>query len=180
MIRMHRFVLTAASAAVLVVVSGCFLPFFGGKKEPKIPEPAAQAKGEAERAVVRNPGAAADALRRAEQAVENQSYETAVIEYTRALRADSTNASTYFALARLHQQLSEQYREAGKLDEALREHTRAVSVLAAYVTSQLEPGAAARAAVPSATPQTPATPSAPTTPAPATSDSLAPSSQPPP
>lgn len=156
--RIIRLVIIVVCVTVLATVSGCFLPFFGGDKQTetnaskttKAPDsPAAQQPTQREQSGSRNPTAAAEAVRRAEQAMADQKYETAVIEYNRALRADSTNVEAYLALTRLHRQLSEQYREAGKLDEALRAHMQAVSVLSTYFTNYLEPEAAARASTPS-------------------------------
>lgn len=128
----HRCVMLAFGALILMTIPGCFL--FGGKKETT--ESAIAATAELREGQI----ATEEALFRADMAIEEERYDTAVIEYNRAIRADSSNIDAYFELASLHQQLSTQYRSEGNIEAALQENTRALTVLSSLVKYQVSSG----------------------------------------
>ena len=146
----HRWVVLALGALILMTIPGCFL--LGGKKETT--ESAIAATAELREGQI----ATEEALFRADMAIEEERYDTAVIEYNRAIRADSSNIDAYLELASLHQQLSSQYREEGNIEAALQENTRALTVLSNLVKYQAEAskqGTGASSMMPSDTEEVP-------------------------
>lgn len=122
-------------ALMLTTLPGCFL-FGGGGDNGSI-----ENVGTGDVAATGSPQLSDEAMFLAEMAAEEQDYDTAVAEYNRAIRADSTNVDAYIGLTRLHQQLATQYRDAGNIERALQEQTRALRVLSAYINRQLAPAA---------------------------------------
>ena len=124
------------SMALLAVImmytsSGCFL-FGGGKKE------AAGSTLEGELLGAGKGGeTAASALDQANQALEEGNYEDVVINYNRAIQADSSNLNLYIDLASVHQQLSQIRREGGSIDAALQENQRGLKVLETLVKTRM-------------------------------------------
>ena len=105
---LHRWMLLGTGAMVILTSSGCFL-FGGGGSEDTM--------------------AVEEALFRADMAIEEERLDTAVIEFNRAIRADSSQVGVYFELAQLDRQLSEQYREDRDIEAALQENARGLRVL---------------------------------------------------
>lgn len=62
-------------------------------------------------------------------AIEEERFDAAILEFNRAIRADSSDIGIYFELANLHRELSTQYREDGNLEAAIRENARGLAVL---------------------------------------------------
>ena len=119
---------------VLITIPGCFL--FGGGGD-NTTESAITASED----VQNNAQVSDEAMFLADMALEEGDFDTAIAEYNRAIRADSTNVDAYLALTRLYQDLAFQYREIGDVEEALAEQTRALRVLNAYINQQLVPAA---------------------------------------
>lgn len=122
--------------ALLVVImmygsTGCFL-FGGGKKEGA----GSTLEGELLGAGQGNE-TAASALDQAKQALEDGNYDDVVINYNRAIQADSSNLNLYIDLASVHQQLSQIRREGGSIDAALQENQRGLKVLETLVKNRM-------------------------------------------
>ena len=130
MFLLRRFVMCSVGMVMMTTASGCF---FGGNQETT--ESVIVATREQEQGAIE----VEEALFRADMAIEEERFDTAVIEYNRAIRADSSNVDAYFELALLHQQLSAQYRDEGDIEAALRENTRALRVLSNLVNYQSRP-----------------------------------------
>ncbi|MBT4494433.1 MAG: hypothetical protein HOC70_14420 [Gammaproteobacteria bacterium] len=123
MIYLHRCMLLGIGALVMMSSTGCFL--FGGGSSEDTMESAIAASTELREGQM----AVEEALFRADMAIEEERLDTAVIEFNRAIRADSSQVGIYFELAQLHKQLSEQYREDGNIEAALQENARGLRVL---------------------------------------------------
>lgn len=123
MIYLHRCMLLGIGALVVLSSSGCFL--FGGGSSEDTMESAIAASTQLREGQM----AVEEALFRADMAIEEERLDTAVIEFNRAIRADSSQVGIYFELAQLHKKLSEQYREDGNIEAALQENARGLRVL---------------------------------------------------
>jgi len=142
--------LAALTIIVMYSASGCFL-FGGGKKEsgPSLEgELLGAGKGQQ---------MATSALDQAQQALEEGNFDNVVINYNRAIQADSSNLDLYIDLASVHEQLTQFRREEGNVDAALLENQRGIKVLEALVKNRLKSGASTGAPAPAApTPAAPA------------------------
>lgn len=114
---------------------GCFL-FGGGKKASPEASLESQIKGE-----LAGKEASAVALQQANQSLEEGNYDNVVVNYNRAIQADSTNVNLYIDLASVYQQLSEIRREGKNVDAALQENFRGLKVLETLVNQRLVPAA---------------------------------------
>lgn len=125
------------SMALLAVImmyagSGCFL-FGGGKKEADVSTLEGELLGAG-----KGGETAASALDQANQALEEGNYDDVVINYNRAIQADSSNLDLYIDLASVHQQLSQIRRESGSIDAALQENQRGLKVLETLVKNRMK------------------------------------------
>ena len=119
----NRYILFIMGTLVTMTASGCFL--FGGSKEDESLEDAIAAAAELREGQL----AVEEALFRADMAIEEERLDTAVIEFNRAIRVDSSQVGIYFELAQLHQQIAARYREDGELEAAIQENSRGLRVL---------------------------------------------------
>ena len=119
-----RYILIVTGVLVMVTSSGCFLwPFGGGEdSETEIAIDAAARLREKQME-------AEEALFQADMAIEEERFDAAVLEFNRAIRADSSNVGIYFELAKLHQELATLYREDGDLETAIQHNARGLKVL---------------------------------------------------
>jgi len=115
--------------------SGCFLPFFGGGNDSSTLE------GDLvnSESMIATHNAVTEALEEVDMALEDGRYEAAVINYNRAIQADSTNIDIYIELASLHQQLALEKKDEGDIKGALQENLRALKVLSIMVSTRLKP-----------------------------------------
>jgi len=118
-----RYILFVSGALAMMTASGCFL--FGGGGEDESQEAALDAAEQ----LRENRMVAEDALLEADMAIEEERFDAAILEFNRAIRADSSDIGIYFELANLHRELSTQYREDGNLEAAIRENARGLAVL---------------------------------------------------
>lgn len=125
-------------SGLLLFSTGCFLPFIGGGDDESSTLEGDLVNSEA---MMATQNAVASALEEVDLALEDGRYEAAVINYHRAIQADSTNIDIYLELASLHQQLALQKRDDGDIEGALQENNRALKVLSTMVGKQLKPAA---------------------------------------
>jgi tetratricopeptide (TPR) repeat protein len=134
----YRYRLVLISGLLVFFFSGCFLPIpflGGGDDEASTPE-GDLIISEAARTTQ---NAVSEALEEVDMALEDGRYEAAVINYNRAIQADSTNIDIYIELASLLQQLALQKKDEGDLEGALQENLRALKVLSNLVGTRLRP-----------------------------------------
>jgi len=134
----YRYRLVLISGLLVFFSSGCFLPipFLGGGDDEASTLEGALIISEGSQATQ---NAVSDALEEVDMALEDGRYEAAVINYNRAIQADSTNIDIYIELASLLQQLALQKKDEGDFEGALQENLRALKVLSNLVGTRLRP-----------------------------------------